>query len=71
MGQIEIVTKSNEVLKGVLMPYEDIKEMLKDIPVWNVIGDFEKDKGLFLYTGKVLSFIKQDEIQTMKSLRFS
>lgn len=52
------------------MPYDDIKEMLQDVPVWNIIGDFEKDKGLFIYTGKVLSFIKQDEIQTLKSLRF-
>ena len=69
-GQIELVTKSKEVVKGVLMPYDDIKEMLEDVPVWNIIGNFEKDKGLFIYTGKVLSFIKQDEIQTLKSLRF-
>lgn len=53
------------------MPYEDVKEMLAEIPVFDVFGNHEIDKGLFIYTGQVLTFIKKDEIESMKSLRFS
>jgi hypothetical protein len=70
-GEVEIVTKSKDILKGVLMPYEDVIGLSEHYPILELIGPFTKGDGVYIFTGKTLSYINRDEILTMKCLRFA
>lgn len=71
-GSIQVITKSNDVLEGDLMPYEDIEFLKEQYPVFSFLEKSGAHKeGIFLFTGKKVVYLKRDEIKSMKCLRFT
>ena len=71
VGEVKVTTKTGEVVRGTLMPFEDVQAVMEDYPVWNAVGNHIKEQGIFLFTGKTVSFIAKTEIKSVLSMRFT
>ncbi|WP_226038586.1 hypothetical protein [Aquibacillus saliphilus] len=71
VGEVEVITKAKEVITGVLMPIEDVQGLSDHYPILDLIGKSQKNTGIYIFTGKTISFINKNEIQEMKCLRFT
>jgi hypothetical protein len=70
ISNVKVQLKSGDVLTGDLMPVEDFREIKHDIPAGQYLELMLQQKtGILLMTNKGLSYLANDEIETMSSLR--
>ena len=62
-AKVKVVTKSKDEIQGILIPHEDIKEIVA------IMSEEKIKECFFIFTGKKVSFIHCHEIESMIGLK--